>query len=547
MKKLKVLIASMIGAIALVFACVVGVHAADAVQTQSYSWKPENMWTTSTKGAADTGTYNIYSSPSTATAQRNAFGSLVSSGLTNSYSETKTWTYELRYYGGTILQVTIGDNQKADYEIYAYTSKSNNARTITVGSNTAHSLRQKVVERFTGSVDGGTSSIAISGDQVVLLEVNFTVSNSSSTKTLDRITISNSKTYYSGDTVLASDFTVTGIYVDDSTQEESSKTLDSATYTVVVKKDNVAVANNVLVTGGAHVAVITVNDTQVSNTFDFTVNVATHGNGNIFNPSNLTAESFASGRIIDGTMFKILSTDASKVRIDANNKSIDDFSFTKRLVFGGKASTTSCALLVKAPSAGKLVVYGMSNSANSERTLGLYTAQLGNVDVDGFTNDGNEIAKYEYNLTSGGDYLLGAVSGGFSIYYVAFEAEVTALQQEAVSGESTYVRFVFIVRDATLTTADFANKLTLILDDGLESKQTVTRSPKAYNKLTLGGNTYSATVNGSAYNFDNSENSNDIYVVYVVKFTTITYSGHNVKASLNYGGTEYKTSGYDFE
>ena len=68
-----------------------------------------------------------------------------------------------------------------------------------------------------------------------------------------------------------------------------------------------------------------------------------------------------------------------------------------------------------------------------------------------------------------------------------------------------------------------------------------------YKKITLNGDTYVATVNNNSYTFDNDVNNSDLYVVYVVKFTTSKYIGHTVKASLNYNDTEYITSGYAFE
>ena len=540
MKKLKLLVSSLIAMLAFAIFAVTGikVNAATAVDTGTYSWKPENSWTSGTKGLPNVVTSGIYTAGGTA--QRNAFGSLVSSGLTNDYSETKEWTYELRYYSGTLLQVTIGDNQSADYEIYAYTSKDNNKRSITVGSNTAHSLNKNTVERLTGTVEGGTSSIVISGDQVCLLEANFKVSNSSSTKTLDRITVSNSKTYYTGDTVLASDFSVTGIYIDDTTSEESSKILDSSSYTVVVKKDDIAVQNNVLTTGGTHVAHITVNDTQVSNTFEFNANVATHGDGTVFNPSNLEAENFASSRIIDGTIFKILSTDSTKVRIDANNKTIDDFSFTKRLVFGGKASTTSCALLVKAPSAGKLIVYGMSNSSGNTRTLGLYTSNLENVDVEGFSNDGNAIARYEYTIADEGDYLLGAVASGFSIYYVAFTpvAVTAGIVTGVDSDNKTAVAFIAKIENVT-DVALLANmSFHLVATHGVAKEADYTDVTTCYTALTAFGN---GTISGYG------SSNNTYYVYFVVSGIEDKYDGLTLKVTFNasYDGVALTQTTFD--
>ena len=125
------------------------------------------------------------------------------------------------------------------------------------------------------------------------------------------------------------------------------------------------------------------------------------------------------------------------------------------------------------------------------------------------------------------------------------KVQIIPLQQEAIDGDYTYVRFVFILSGyPELSSSDFENKLTLILDDG---EQTKTISPNAYNKLTHSGETYTATVNEKEYSFDNSINENDIYVIYVVKFTTAKYQGHNVKAKLSFNENEYITSGYTFE
>ena len=125
---------------------------------------------------------------------------------------------------------------------------------------------------------------------------------------------------------------------------------------------------------------------------------------------------------------------------------------------------------------------------------------------------------------------------------------ITPLQQEAIVGEYTYVRFIFILKGYNeLTSSDFENQLTIILDEGLSSEKTIVRTPNAYNKLTASGETYVATVGENEYTFDNAINKDDIYIIYVIKFTNEKYAGHNVKASLIYNETEYKTSGYDFK
>ena len=124
---------------------------------------------------------------------------------------------------------------------------------------------------------------------------------------------------------------------------------------------------------------------------------------------------------------------------------------------------------------------------------------------------------------------------------------IKPLQQEAIVGESTFVRFVFILNGYNeLSSSDFENKLTIILDDGKANEKTIVRTPNAYNRITLNGETYTANIDDSEYEFDNAVNNDDIYIVYVIEFTTSKYQGHNVKAKLVYNEIEYKTSGYDF-
>lgn len=191
-------------------------------------------------------------------------------------------------------------------------------------------------------------------------------------------------------------------------------------------------------------------------------------------------------------------------------------------------------LTITTSSKSNIKVYSYCKSTSSTITVGdsVYNSKGGFIDEFLFTN--------EVKITTSG-------SNGAGIYKIVIKNGVKPLQQEAVVGESTFIRFIFIISgNSQLSSSNFSNKLTLILDDGKNTKQTVTRSPKAYNKLLLGGDTYVDTVDEASYTFDNAFNSTDIYVVYVVEFTTATYSGHSVKASLNVGGTEYKTSGYDF-
>ena len=129
---------------------------------------------------------------------------------------------------------------------------------------------------------------------------------------------------------------------------------------------------------------------------------------------------------------------------------------------------------------------------------------------------------------------------------VESDATITALQQEGISGNYTYVRFIFIASNYTaLAKANLTNALTIVLDKGLEGEQTITRTPSVVNKITNNGETYVGTVNNADYEFDNEVNSSDVYIIYVIKFTTAKYSGHTISAVLNYGSS-YATTSYTF-
>ncbi len=219
---------------------------------------------------------------------------------------------------------------------------------------------------------------------------------------------------------------------------------------------------------------------------------------------------------------------------------------TYHLNTGGSGSNTKRGISITTTEAGTITFIADGNGSDRTVDISKIVGTSNTVQQSYTINKNDSSTEYTFTVEAAGTYYLYG-SGTINIYYASFETTpevtVTAYQQEAVDGAYTYVRFIFVVsNDTTLATADFASKLTLILDDGLESQQTVTRSPKAYNKITLGGSTYT---NGT-YEFDNSVNTNDIYVVYVVKFTTETYIGHNIKASLTVNEVPYKTSGYNF-
>jgi hypothetical protein len=108
--------------------------------------------------------------------------------------------------------------------------------------------------------------------------------------------------------------------------------------------------------------------------------------------------------------------------LSANNKSMDDYSFTKRLQFNGTMDSalppTYRAIKFAVTGPCKITVYGMSGSGNTVRKLKISdgTAILSDSFLE---NDGNALGKGEYNYTGGaGNIYIGSASSGYNIYAV---------------------------------------------------------------------------------------------------------------------------------
>ena len=518
MKKLKVLIASMIGAIALVFASIISVNAeATTFYTASMTGE-DGAATTFSAGDEIISDSNLKLEIIGCTAVESARSlSSYSVALAAGGNGSSSKYFKFTSLSNSDMNVTV---YFADYNSGG---SSLQAKAYTFGSKTGTTT--KALNTETDKLDSKENIMLYSAGRCNLFKVEYEIIE------VDESVYTATFVLNGGSGTAPTDITVS-VDADDKTITLPTTTATKAKYSFGGWSDG----TNTYQAGASYTLSSSVEFEAV-----WTLSVA-YGDNLVLNATDLTVG--FEDNIIDGSIYCFTSS----LEIDANNKTIDGHSFTKRIKLSGAGSKTSTSILVKAPSDGTLKVYGMSGSKGSSRILGLYDSNYSAVDVTGFENDGNAIGSYEYTISAAGDYYLGSVASGFNVYYVEFiptpQVTVTAYQQEAVDGAYTYVRFIFVVsNDTTLATADFASKLTLILDDGETTEQTVTRSPKAYNKITLGGSTYT---NGD-YEFDNSVNINDIYVVYVVKFTTETYVGHNIKASLNVNSTDYKTSGYDFE
>ena len=118
----------------------------------------------------------------------------------------------------------------------------------------------------------------------------------------------------------------------------------------------------------------------------------------------------------------VTATSDKPVTIDASSKSIDGYSFTKRLKFGGGGSSTARYASIEIPGNGIITVYGMSASSSATRTLNVATGSFSNVVVT-LTNDGKNIDKvsYEYTGEATTVYFYSANSG-FNLYGIVYQS-----------------------------------------------------------------------------------------------------------------------------
>ena len=148
-----------------------------------------------------------------------------------------------------------------------------------------------------------------------------------------------------------------------------------------------------------------------------TVNITELG---IANSDSITESIDLSG---DGKIMAMASS-SKEIRINDNSKKIDGFEFGRRLQLrgAGTADERSIKLTVEGPA--EIIVYGMSATSNSVRTLTLYDSNFANPS-QGQSNDGNAIQKFTYTVDEAGTYYL-AGDNGMNIYYISIVETISA-------------------------------------------------------------------------------------------------------------------------
>ena len=154
------------------------------------------------------------------------------------------------------------------------------------------------------------------------------------------------------------------------------------------------------------------------------------GPSKTWNFSEWQIQTFTESTTIDD--LTVVGTAEASIAIDANNKSIDGFSFTQRLKTGGGGSPTeempylptNRYLSFDTRGDVKLTIYGMSSSGGTARTL---IVSNGENEIGSFTDDQaeNTIKKgiIEYTGAATTIYLYSA-SSGFNIYAIIAEGEL---------------------------------------------------------------------------------------------------------------------------
>jgi hypothetical protein len=143
--------------------------------------------------------------------------------------------------------------------------------------------------------------------------------------------------------------------------------------------------------------------------------MAISANAQTWNFSDWEEQTFSKGeeKTINGLTINPSSKD---IVIDANNKTVDDVKYTKRLKFGGKGSATDQNVYFTASGAGTLKIILTSASGSEDRKLGvaLDGTELGQLDAIGGTATAATI-----NITGAGKVAIYGL-GGVNLYCIEF-------------------------------------------------------------------------------------------------------------------------------
>lgn len=116
----------------------------------------------------------------------------------------------------------------------------------------------------------------------------------------------------------------------------------------------------------------------------------------------------------------VTASENSTVSVDANNKSMDGYSFTHRLKLEGAGSADARSVKLEIDGAAKITVYMMSSSSTATRDVSLYDSDFTAIDTQQV--GGTALEKHEYSVTEAGVYYIAALSGVTNIYCIIISA-----------------------------------------------------------------------------------------------------------------------------
>lgn len=212
-----------------------------------------------------------------------------------------------------------------------------------------------------------------------------------------------------------------------------------------------------------------------------------------------------------------------------------------------KVSTSENALKIEVPSDGMISTL-ITTGGSSSRSASLIdskgsavAAATGNTSWTSVEAKAYEQRIITYKVSAGTYYLGG--SNGMRILNCEFVPySVIALQQEATSGDYTYVRFITKITGVADVTTTEATKLVFTMTYADNSTKEVDYTSHMYIADAIKNNSedYTATVNDSSYTFAN--HTCEYYVVCVVRLTTAKFNGCKIHATLTYGGNTYTST-----
>lgn len=500
MRKIKLLIASMVGAIALVFACVLGtrVNAATAAVDGTYTVYANSFYTTSSTGtskiACDTQESGIFKFTTTGTNYYYTYGqraSLQGKTLTNTYTDlAETWadTNEIMMGGGRTLTVTTGTlatGQSATCTVYGYADGS---KTVTI-NGVQSTPSAYTVTAVTQKVSSGSSFTIGLVTNFVLLQVDVVISTDTSSTYYD-------VNFYDGEEIVHTDSVIEGgkatafSYAGSRWNYNFDKWLDS-------NDEEFDFANTTITSETNLYASYVAWGTDViadSNTLD--LSLMTKGY-QIFGTGTST-----SNRVLEGTIYTVLKGNTCYASTKTTVGDLGTSTAAIKTAGGLNNHQNGVSFTVSNP--GTLTVWA-KNGSDGSRTFGLY--KDGDTSTAEDTASVSSLAEFTLDISAAGTYELGSTAGSVYFYYISFEEEPTiaddvtltfdAQYNELVAADSTKLRFIGTIDGVAYS--DYANISKIEFSFTFNGKDRTVEVSKLYKSIVNNETTIKAAGDNKMY------------------------------------------------